>query len=168
MDHTVGKETLLGYDSYNGGTQNDMNIRINVARKNTLSGVFSLTLALAVVSCSNAVPSNLPAANTPATEELAVMVPDGGWTLGIERILELDSEVWILARVRREPGPAAQTIQPAKTVIPVALPAKPRRIFVTGKTWAWPNQEPYEFVPSLDPVLKRAGEARVLYPVPVR
>ena len=133
-----------------------------------MSGVFSLTLALAVVSCSHAAPPNLPAAEASATEELAVMVPDGGWKLGIERILELDSEVWILARVRREPGPAAQMIQPAKTAIPVVLPAKPRRIFVTGKTWAWQNKEPYEFVSSLDPVLKRASNARVLYPVPVQ
>ena len=144
-----------------------MNIRINVARKNALSGVFSLGLALAAVSCSNA-SSNLPAADAPAPEELTIMVPDGGWRFGIERIVELDSEVWILARVRREPGPAAQMIQPAKTVIPVVLPAKSRRVFVVGKTWAWPNQEPYEFVPSLDPVVKRADKARVLYPVPVK
>ena len=29
----------------------------------------------------------------------------------------------------------------------VEVPAgKPRRVFVTGKTWAWENDEPYEFV----------------------
>ena len=99
---------------------------------------------------------------------LAVTVPDGGWRLRVERVLDLDREVWVLAQLHREPGPAPQMIQQAKAEIPVALPEKKLRVFVAGKTWGWPNNEPYEFVASLDEVVRRVGSPRALYPVPAK
>lgn len=99
---------------------------------------------------------------------IAVTVPDAGWRLRVERVVELDAEVWVLAQLRREPGPAAQMIQQAKAEIPIALPEKHLSVFVAGKKWAWPNDEPYEFVVSLEDVARRAGSARVLYPMPAK
>jgi hypothetical protein len=101
-----------------------------------------------------------------APEVFSVATPDAGWRVRIERIVEFDSEVWILAQLSRPPGPAAQVIQQAKVTLPVALPVKSRRVLVAGKTWSWKNNEPYEFVPTLAPWLKRAGSARVLYAAP--
>jgi hypothetical protein len=98
---------------------------------------------------------------------IAVTVPDAGWRLRIERVLERDEEVWVLAQLHRRPGPAAQVIRRLEVAVPVELPPKPMRVFVAGKTWAWPAKEPYEFVKSLDEVEQRAGKARVLYAAPV-
>lgn len=99
----------------------------------------------------------------PPSVILAVNAPDAGWRLRIERIIEFDAEIWILARLEHAPGPAAQVIRSARATLSVALPAKPRRVFVAGKTWNWTNDEPYEFVPSLEAVVPRAAGARVLY-----
>jgi hypothetical protein len=147
--------------------QNDMKERSNVACKKVRGCVIFGVLGLALAACGRAEPA--PAPGVSAALVLAVAAPDAGWRLSIERILESKGEVWILARLWREPGPAAQVIQPARAVVPITLPAdRPRRVFVTGKTWSWENQEPYEFVPSLEPVLQRAGAGRVLYPAPAK
>ena len=99
---------------------------------------------------------------------ISITVPDAGWRLRIERVVELDAEVWVLAQVRREPGMAAQMISQATAPMPVTLPGKRLRVFVAGKTWVWANDEPYEFVASLDEIARRAGPARVLYPAPAK
>ena len=99
-------------------------------------------------------------------EPVTLTVPDANWRLAIDRIYERDDAVWILARVWREPGVAAQMITTLRCEIPVALPAKPRRVFIAGKTWGWKNDEPVEFVASLEAVEKNAGNARVLFPTP--
>ncbi len=101
---------------------------------------------------------------TPKT--LEVTVPDGGWSFKIERILEQPNEIWVLARVERAPGMATQAIATVTAALPAGLPAKPLRVFVAGKTWAWKNDEPYEFVPNLKTVEQRPGteKARVLFP----
>ncbi|HWA88172.1 MAG TPA: hypothetical protein VG710_18230 [Opitutus sp.] len=96
-------------------------------------------------------------------DSISVTVPDAGWRLRVERVLERDDEVWVLARLWRKPGPAAQMIRKAEAAVPVAVPDKPVRVFVAGKTWTWANKEPYEFVASLEGVARRAGEAKVLY-----
>lgn len=99
---------------------------------------------------------------------ITVKVPDAGWRLRVEHVVELDAEVWVLAQLRREPGPAAQMIQQARAEIPITLPEKHLRVIVAGKKWAWPNDETYEFVASLDDVIRRAGSAQVLYPPPAK
>jgi hypothetical protein len=97
---------------------------------------------------------------------VSITVPDSGWHLTIERICERNDEVWILARLRRDPEPASQIVRPVRERIPVTLPAKPRRVFVVGKTWKWtsPSDKSVEFVDSLESVMKNLGKARVLFP----
>ncbi len=99
----------------------------------------------------------------PLPTTISVTAPDTGWRVWIERVLERDKEVWILVQLNRPPGPAAQMIHQAKAEIPMPLPNKPIRVFVAGKTWNWANEEPYEFVVSLETVARQAGDARVLY-----
>ncbi len=146
-----------------------MNDRAYVAWKKTLGRVIFGAAGLALLACGRAEAAPEPGKSDSAPVVLAVAAPDTGWRLRVERIVESKGEIWILARLWREPGPAAQMIQPARAVVPIALPAdKPRRVFVTGKTWSWENREPYEFVPSLEPVLQRAGDGRVLYSAPAK
>jgi hypothetical protein len=139
-----------------------------VARKRIPAWSLWCVLGLLLAACTEAAAPPGPVQAAPAPDFLAVATPDAGWHLRIERIVELDAEVWILAQLWREPGPAAQVIQEAKAVTPVALPAKARRVFVAGKTWAWSSKEPYEFVPSLAPVIQKAGAGRVLYTAPAK
>jgi hypothetical protein len=77
--------------------------------------------------------------------ELSLLTPDAGWEFHLREVRETGEEVWVWAELTRRPGPAAQQL--TTRTLSVALPeGKPRRIFVTGKTWAWANDEPYEFV----------------------
>ena len=117
------------------------------------------------VACA-AGPRERTAAPPAPAPEIAVTVPDAAWVLRIERVVAVDHGIWIIARLGRRPGPAAQMISTARAALPVALPDEPWRVFVAGKTWSWKNPEPYEFVPSLAPVLARAAEGRVLYAAP--
>ncbi|HVU24981.1 MAG TPA: hypothetical protein VHE13_12720 [Opitutus sp.] len=121
--------------------------------------------ALAAWGCAGGAAA-APAETKEAMKQItiAVTVPDAGWQLRIERVLDCADAVWVLAQLHRKPGPAAQVIRTLEAAVPVAVPDKPVRVFVAGKTWAWPNKEPYEFVASLPQVMRRAGEARVLYP----
>lgn len=134
-----------------------------VAFKNGPVDGLATILGLVLVSCVSASVPPEPAKAQPMTTLIAVTVPDGGWRLRVERVVELDTEVWVLVQLRREPRPAAQMIQQSKAEIPVPLPGKQLRVFVAGKTWAWRNDERYEFVTSLEEVARRAGAARVLY-----
>ncbi|MDD3180190.1 MAG: hypothetical protein PHQ04_07530 [Opitutaceae bacterium] len=121
-------------------------------------------VGLGVGSCAGTPlpPSSRQASAGPV--RLAVQTPDAGWRLRIERIVELERSVWILAQLERQPGPAAQVISTAQAVVFISLPAKPIRTFVAGKTWNWRNEEPYEFVPTLSGVIRQAGPVRVLFP----
>jgi hypothetical protein len=105
-------------------------------------------------------------ATTPSMpESFSVTAPDANWRIELVRVYEREDAVWILARIWREPGIGAQMVTSLRCEIPVALPAKPRRIFVAGKTWSWKSKgEDLEFVSSLESVKKDAGNARVLFP----
>ena len=120
-------------------------------------------VAFAGAGCSKpalSVPADKAA---PAPFAIRVTVPDGGWKLRVERVIELKEEIWVLAQLRREPGPGVQMIQEVEAAVPVTLPNKKVRVFVAGKTWAWANSESHEFVSSLESVLRQAGSGRTLY-----
>lgn len=125
----------------------------------------AVVAGLLLTSCSEVGTPVAPSAIVPAaTKMIRVTVPDGGWRLRVERVVEVGAEVWVLAQLRREPVPAVQVISEIEAAVPVAVPPTKLRVFVAGKTWAWPNNEPYEFVPSLDAALSRAAGGRVLHP----
>jgi hypothetical protein len=149
-------------------TRSDMTPSGKVARKAVSAGGLILMVGLALTSCVGAATPPNPANALSMPTTLAVTVPDTGWTLRVERVLELDADVWVLAQLRREPGSAAQMIRKIEVTIPVTLPEKRLRVYVAGKTWAWRNDEPYEFVSSLEDVARRAGAARVVFPVPAK
>jgi hypothetical protein len=88
--------------------------------------------------------------------ELSVLTPDAGWEFRVREVRETPTEVWVWAELQRRDGMAAQVITTVTTT--VELPAnKTRRVFVTGKTWGWENDEPYEFVTEQPPWPSDAG-----------
>lgn len=141
-----------------------------VAFKNALLVGLALGLELALTACVGAATPAETATpkETQMPTTIAVTVPDAGWSLRVERVIELDAEVWVLAQLHRGSGMAAQMISQAKAEIPVTLPAKRLRVFVAGKTWKWANDEAYEFVASFEEVSGREGTARVLFPAPAK
>lgn len=133
-------------------------------RNSAGAGVAVVAGLLLLTSCSEVPKPVAPGAIIPsATKTIRVTVPDGGWRLRVERVVEVGAEVWVLAELRREPGPAVQMISEIEAAVPVALPPTKLRVFVDGKTWAWPNKEPYDFVPSLEPVVRQAAGGHVRY-----
>lgn len=141
-----------------------------VAFKNgSLAGLI-FTAGLALASCVGAAAPAEPSKNKESSmpTAISVTVPDAGWSLRVDRVVELDQEVWVLAQLRRGSGMAAQMISQAKAEIPVTLPEKRLRVFVAGKTWKWTNDETYEFVASLEDVTRQAGAARGLFPAPAK
>ncbi len=139
----------------------DMKGAAEVSRK--FGTVLSLGMACALGMTSWAATPLPSKPEISSADFLTVTVPEGGWHLRIERVLEREDGLWILAQLKHTPGPSSQMIQSVQATLPAGLPAKPRRIFIAGKTWKWANPEPYEFVPALAAVIKQAGSARVLY-----
>lgn len=74
-----------------------------------------------------------------------MLTPDAGWRFRVREVRETPDEVWVWTDLERRDGPAAQQLTTVSTL--VDLPSgKERRVFVTGKTWRWENDEPYTFV----------------------
>lgn len=141
-----------------------MRATAEVARK--FGGMIPIGFAWALGTASIAwasLPANQQISTGSAAAVLKVTVPESGWHLRIERIFELNDQVWILGQLQRPSGPAAQLVQTVQATLPTGLPAKSLHVFIAGKTWSWPNPEPYEFVATLATVINRAGAARVLY-----
>ena len=98
---------------------------------------------MVLVACQ----SGLHSAEVPReTVELSVLTPDAGWEFRVREVRETPDAVWVWADLERREGPAAQQLTTVATQVDLP-PGKARRVFVTGKTWAWENDEPYEFVP---------------------
>jgi hypothetical protein len=153
------------------GTKCDMKRIEKVAVKWTLRPLcFGLAVGLAACVTDVSRSESRPQPENPPGKAVTISIstPDAGWRLQISQILELKSEVWVLARLERKPGMAAQMIQTVQAQLPIAPPAKPLHVFIAGKTWSWPNQEAYEFVASLSQVKQRAGDAKVLYSEPAK
>jgi hypothetical protein len=135
------------------------------------NSLWGLVLMVLFASCRSGAtdPPAAARASAPVAAEvepaaIRITVPDAGWQLRVERIYEQPTEIWILVHLERRPGMAAQMITHVEAKLPVAVPAKPQKVFVTGKTWAWKNEEPYEFVPSFGPVLRQVETAKLLFP----
>lgn len=108
------------------------------------------------------------------TVELSVTTPEAGWEFRVRQVWEMPSEVWVWAHLRRPEGPAAQMLSTVEAAVRVPT-GKPRKVFVTGKTWKWENDEPYAFVserprppPEAEPVPQPSADAPSDEPPPTK
>jgi zinc protease len=73
-------------------------------------------------------------------------VPDGGWKIRIDQVYQTPTHLLAVSKLERSPGLAIQVISQAKDSVKIKAPKLPVRHFVLGKTWNWPNKEPFTFL----------------------
>jgi hypothetical protein len=109
------------------------------------------------------------AAGAPAAEQqqelrVQLTVPDTAWTLAIDEVYRVSNEIWVIAVVSRDPRAVGLQVVCAKTdAVRVAAPALPVKYFVTGRTWAWQNEEPYVFLKDKKEIQPQLSGGTLLY-----
>ena len=100
----------------------------------------------------------------PQTIQVALDAPDSSWSVKIERVYEVDDELWVVARAKKEAEVGAAVI--TKVSDSVNVPSRKKRIlyFVLGKTWNWQGSQPYQYVNDPELEQRLAGKsARLIY-----
>ena len=96
-------------------------------------------------------------------------VPDTAWTVAIEEVYNVESELWVISAVSQNPDVmGAQVISTVQASVKMAAPDLPVKHFIIGKTWAWENTEPYTFITDLKPIEKELQAGKRLYPAAQR
>jgi hypothetical protein len=113
--------------------------------------VFWIGMGAPAVSAQPADSRATPAKTKPTVTnrkiQVEVRVPDGAWAVVIEEIWRVRGELWVFARVERPPGAiGALMICSTMDEITARLPDLPTRTFIVGKTCAWKNTEPVEWI----------------------
>ena len=98
-----------------------------------------------------------------STVSVQLTVPDGGWKIRIDRVYQTPTHLLAVSKLERSPGPAIQVISQAKDSVKVKAPKLPVRHFVLGKTWNWPNKEPYAFLSDPKELSKPIAGAKLVY-----
>lgn len=95
---------------------------------------------------------------------VTLTVPDTAWTLAIEAVYHVENELWVIARVSRDPDlMGAQVITTVQASLRLAAPDLPVKYFVIGKTWNWENTEPYTFIKDLKQLERKLQSGTLLY-----
>ena len=90
-------------------------------------------------------------------------VPDGGWSISIQKVYRVEDELWALSRVSRREGMAIQVISKVSDSVSVKTEDLPVKHIVLGKTWRWKKEEPYTFVSDFEEVDEALKGAKLLY-----
>ena len=78
---------------------------------------------------------------------VTLTVPDAAWEISIEEVHRVKNEIWVISTVSRNPYlMGAQVISVVKASIKCAAADGPVKHFIIGKTWNWPNEEPFTFL----------------------
>jgi heat shock protein HslJ len=96
-------------------------------------------------------------------------VPDTTWTVSIDEIRKVGSELWVISSVSQNPDiMGAQVISTVQASVKVEVPDLPVKYFITGKTWGWENTEPYTFITDLKQIENDMRSGECLYPTAQR
>jgi len=111
-----------------------------------------------------------PAASAGEKEiTVKLSVPDATWTVAIEAVHKVGSELWVISSVSQNPDiMGAQVISTVQNSVKIAAPDLPVKNFIIGKTWAWENTEPYTFITDLKQIEKELQSGKRLYPAAQR
>ena len=78
---------------------------------------------------------------------VTLTVPDAAWEISIDEVHQVNNEIWVISSVSRNPYlMGAQVISVVKASVKCTAADLPVKHFVIGKTWNWPNEEPYTFI----------------------
>ena len=73
-------------------------------------------------------------------------VPSSGWTLEVDEVRRVGDELWVLSRLTKPEGMALSVISTVKASVSLNAQDLPVKLFMTGKTWNWENDEPITFI----------------------
>lgn len=94
------------------------------------------------------------------TVAVEMRAPDAGWDLDIEEAYLVDGDIWLIVRLDRRSGPAAQMVTTVSDSATIRAPEDADvRVYVLGKTWNW-GDEPYTILDSRDVIENRLDDAR--------
>ncbi|ADE53437.1 M16 family metallopeptidase [Coraliomargarita akajimensis] len=110
-----------------------------------------------------------PAATTqesPAKVSVRLDAPDAGWSIQIERIYQIGTNLAVISNLVHTGAPSAQTITTvADTVaVPHNVEGLKVRHYVLGKTWNWGESDDYQFLESLDSLEASLKSGTQIYP----
>jgi len=98
--------------------------------------------------------------------EIAVelTVPDATWAIRIDEVRRVGDELWAVSTVSRDPEVmGAQVISTVRASLRLDAPDLPVKHFVMGKSWDWPNPEPYVFISQLAQIQGDLNSGELLY-----
>ena len=120
-------------------------------------------LALGISTACCAVVAS--AEDSSRTITVSITVPDTGWRVKVSEVYQVGDELWAIAVLSRDPAViAAQMISTASDTVSVTAPDLPVKVYLLGKSWRWPNDEPYTFLASLEEIVSSLRGAKKLYP----
>jgi hypothetical protein len=91
-------------------------------------------------------------------------VPDASWEIAIDQVYRVGDELWVITAVSQNPDIiGAQVISAIEAKLVLDAPDLPEQYFVLGKTWNWPNPEPYRFLDNLEPIEAELASGKRLY-----
>lgn len=133
----------------------------------------TLLALFALISVAYAAPNNSRAGSSDTKQPISivqktitaeVMTPDGAWVLTIEEIRQVERELWVFAEVERPEGAIGALMQSAASdQVSGRFPDVPVKIFVSGKTWTWANEEPVEWLSSKNVAAEKRRQGRRLW-----
>ena len=98
-----------------------------------------------------------------STVSVQLTVPDGGWKIRIDQVYQTPTHLLAVSKLERSPGLAIQVISQAKASVKIKAPKLPVRHYVLGKTWNWPNKEPYNFLSDPKELPKKVAGAKLVF-----
>lgn len=122
-----------------------------------MKALLNLVLFLAIAS------TTVAADGKAKNISVSVKVPDGGWKISIDKIYMVQNEFWVVSRLSRKEGMAVQMISTISDSVAANIKNLPVKHFVLGKTWNWPNKEPYTFLNDLKTIEKKLREGKLMY-----
>ncbi len=98
-----------------------------------------------------------------STVSVQLTVPDGGWKIRIVQVYQTSTHLLAVSELKRHQGPAIQVISQVKDSVKVKAPKLPVRHYVLGKTWNWPDKEPFTFLSNPKELSKPIAGAKLIF-----
>jgi len=101
---------------------------------------------------------------TKMTYEVALQVPSPAWSVEIESVYTVGRENWVIARLKKSDGPAAQVITTVKDSVTVETPKLSPVYYVLGKTFGGIHEGPAKFIGSLEEIQEGLDSGQKIWP----
>lgn len=105
--------------------------------------------------------------STAQTQKVTVRLdtPDAGWSLAIDQIFQLNDNLIVISKLKREGDMAAQVISTVSDTvsIPVVDEGTIIRHYILGRTWDWGDKANYSFIENLDPLQSAIQQGELVY-----